>query len=158
VQIIEGLLRFFAWIARRPKLKIRIMEDDPDRIPGGLVFEIENVTHYNTSLAPIVRSRFWFPKRWEYHKGSAIYDVRELDRELPPFRAKIFTASARALPRGYGFAWFRVFRFRPLWGSRATVRLRNASLEAVGCVEVYLRAVAVSSDRDGAEADASHDG
>jgi hypothetical protein len=108
------------------------MEDDPDRNPGGLVFEVENVSHANTSLAPLVKSKFWFPKRGEYHEGSTIYDVREIDRELPPFRAKIFTASARTLPRGYGFAWFRVFRFRTTWRARTTVRLRNASMEPLG--------------------------
>ena len=132
MQLIEWLLRFFAWIARRPKLKIRVIEDDPDRNPGGLVFEVENISHSNTSLAPIVKSRFWFPKRGEYHKGRTIYDVRELDRELPPFRAKIFTASARTLPRGYGFAWFRVFAFCPRRGPQARVRVRNASLEPLG--------------------------
>jgi len=84
VQLIEWLLRFFAWIARRPKLKIWVIEDDPDRNPGGLVFEVENISHSKTSLAPIVKSRFWFPKRGEYHKGRTIYDVRELDRDFRP--------------------------------------------------------------------------
>ena len=132
MQLIEWLLRFFAWIARRPALKIRIVEDDPDRNPGGLVFEVENVSPTNTSLAPIVKSRFWFPKRGEYRKGRTVYDVRELNRELPPFRAKIFTASARTLPLGYGFAWFRVFEFCPRRGPRSRVRVRNASLEPLG--------------------------
>ncbi len=131
---IEWLLRFFAWVARRPTLKIRIVEDEPNRNAGVLVFEVENASPTGTSLVPTVKSRFWFPERGQYRKGRAVYDVRELDRELPPFRAKILTASARSLPPGYGFSWFRVFEFCPRRGPRARVRIRSATLEPLGVV------------------------
>jgi len=129
---IEWLFRFLAWLARRPTLKIRIVEDEPNRNAGGLVFEVENASPTATSLVPTVESRFWFPERGRYRKGRTVYDVRELDRELPPFRAKILTASARSLPPGYGFAWFRVFDFCPRRGPRTRVRVRSATLEPLG--------------------------
>ena len=132
--IVDWLLRFFAWVARRPTLKIRIVDDKPNRDAGGLVFEVENASPTVTSLLPTVKSRFWFPERGRYRKGSAVYDVRELDRELPPFKAKMLSASARSLPPGYGFSWFRVFAFRPRRGPRALVRVRSATLEPLGAV------------------------
>lgn len=132
--IVEWLLRFFAWLARRPVLRVRIVEDKPERQPGGLVFEVENASPTLTSLVPTVRSTFWFPERGQYRKGNAVYDVRELDRELPPFKARMLTASARSLPPGYGFSWFRVYEFQPRRGPRARVRIRNAMLEPLGTV------------------------
>jgi len=128
----EWVVRFLACLARRPVLKIRIVEDESGRQAGGLVFEVENARPASTSLVPTVRSRFWFPERGRYRKGYGVYDVRELDRELPPFKAKMLTASARSLPPGYGFAWFRIYEFRPRRGARAKVRIRNASLEPLG--------------------------
>lgn len=130
--VVEWLLRLFAWLARRPVLRIRIVEDKPEREGGGLVFEVENASPTSTSLVPTVRSKFWFPEKGQYRKGDAVYDVRELDRELPPFKARMITASARSLPPGYGFAWFRVYEFQPRRGPRARVRIRNAMLEPLG--------------------------
>jgi hypothetical protein len=125
----EWALRLLAWRARRPVLKVRIVKDEPGLQAGGLVFEMENASPTTTSLVPTVTSRFWFPQKGQYRKGSAVYDVRELDRELPPFKAKMLTASARSLPPGYDHAWFRVYEFQPRRGPRARVRIRNAMLE-----------------------------
>ena len=97
---LEWVVRFLAWLARRPVLKIAIVEDEPGRQAGGLVFEVENARPALTSLVPTVRSRFWFPEGGWYRKGHGVYDVRELDRELPPFKAKMLTASAGACQPG----------------------------------------------------------
>ncbi len=132
--VVEWALRFLAWVARRPMLKIRVVNDDPDRKVGGLAFEVENASPTATSLLPTVTATFWFPARGRYRKGRAVYDVRELDRELAPLKGKMLSASARSLPPGYGFSWFRVFEFRPRRGPRALVRIRNATLEPLGAV------------------------
>jgi hypothetical protein len=113
-------------------LKIRIVEDKPEQQIGGLVFEVENASPTATSLVPTVRSRFWFPQEGRYRKGNAVYDVCELDRELPPFKAKMLSASARSLPPGHGHSWFRVYDFQPRGGRRTRVRIRNAKLEPLG--------------------------
>ena len=124
--------RFLAWLARRPALKIRIVEDKPEQQVGGLVFAVENASPTATSLVPTVRSKFWFPQEGRYRKGKAVYDIRELDRELPPYKAKVLRASAQSLPPGYGHSWFRVYCFQPRRGPRTRVRIRNARLEPLG--------------------------
>lgn len=128
--MLQWIFQFVAWVARRPALRIRIMEDEP--VVGGLQFEVENASPTLASLMPTVNSTFWFPEKGRYRRGSAVYDVRELDRELQPFAPKRLTASPRTLPPGYGAAWFRVYQFRPRRGARARVRLRNAMLEPLG--------------------------
>lgn len=130
--VFEWAFRVFAWLARRPVLKIRIVEDEPEKEAGGLVFEVENASPTPTSHVPTIRSTFWFPQKGQFRKGNAIYDVRELDRELPPFKAKILSATARTVPAGYGHAWFRVYEFQPRRGPRARLRIRNAMLEPLG--------------------------
>lgn len=128
----EWALRLLAWLARRPVLKVRIAKDEPEQQAGGLVFEVENASPTPTSLVPTVTSRFWFLEKGQYRKGTAVYDVCELDRGLPPFTAKMLSASARSLPPGYGHAWFRVYELQPHRGARARVRIRNAMLEPLG--------------------------
>lgn len=130
--LFDWILKFLAWLARRPMLRIRVAEDTPDRQLGGLVFEVENASPTVTSLEPVIRSTFWFPEKGRYRKGQAVYDVREVDRELPPFKAKLLTASARRLPPGYGFSCFRVYEFKPRRGPRSRARVRNAMMEPLG--------------------------
>lgn len=132
--LFEWVLRLFAWLARRPVLRVRIVEDEPDRQVGGLVFEVENASPTVTSLTPLIRSTYWFPEKGRYRRGNAVYDVREVDRELPPFKARLLTASARRLRPGYGFSWFRVYEFKPRRGPRARVRIRSAMLEQLSVV------------------------
>lgn len=136
--IFEWLVRILAWVFRRPRLSIRLTEDDPDQEVGGLKFEAENASPTPSSLHPVVEARFLYPSKGRYRRGAAIFDVRELDRELPPFKAKIFSASARQLPPGYGHAWFRVYRFRPRRGVPRNVRIRNAMLEPVSTLRFWL--------------------
>jgi hypothetical protein len=139
--VFEWAFRLFAWFARRPVLKIRIIDDDPEKEAGGLVFEVENASPTPTSLVPTVRSTFWFPQKGQFRKGHAVYDVCDLDRELPPFKAKVLSASARTVPPGYGHAWFRIYEFQPRRGPCARLRIRSAMLEPLGtarfCFELW---------------------
>lgn len=136
--LFDVVVKFLAWLARRPLLRVRIVEDDRGGPVGGLVFEIENASPIVTSLRPTVSSTFWYPERGQYRRGKAIYDVREVDRELPPFKAKLLRASARSLPPAYGFSWFRVYEFHPSRGPRKQVRIRNADLGPLGVVRFKL--------------------
>ena len=127
--LFDFLIMVSAWIFRRPSLKIRIIQDDPNQGEGGLRFEVENLRPTLTSLDPVISSKFFYPEKGHYRRGAAIFDVRELERDLPPFKAKIFNASARRLPPGYGFAWFRVYRFCPRRGVTRRIRIRSMTLE-----------------------------
>jgi hypothetical protein len=129
---IDIILKVLAWIGVRPSLAIRIMEDSPESELGNLRFEIENRSPTPTSLNPLIKSTFWYPKGGKYIRGSAYYDVRELDRQLQPFRAKVLSATASDMPCGYGSSWFRSYTFRPTRGPRTTIHVRNAFLEPVG--------------------------
>lgn len=135
---LELIMRSLAWLFRRPLLRVRIVEDDRDGQVGGLVFEIENASPTVTSLTPVIRSTFWYPRSGRYHRGHAVYDVREVDRELPAFRAKLLSASARSLPPGYGFSWFRAYEFQPRRGRGMRVRVRNADLEPLGILRFWV--------------------
>jgi hypothetical protein len=42
--VFEWAFRLFAWFARRPVLRIRIIDDDPEKEAGRLVFEVENAS------------------------------------------------------------------------------------------------------------------
>ena len=130
-KLLDWIVPILAWFFRRPFLKIRIIKDEPNQHEGGLQFEAENASAALTSLHPVVTAKFLYPETRRYRKGSATFDVRELDRELPPFKAKIFSASARQLPPGYGFAWFRVYRFCPRRGVPRRVRIRSAMLKSL---------------------------
>jgi len=126
------LVRFLAWVFRRPRLNVRFIEDEPDKEARGLRFEAENTSPSPSSLDPVLRSRFLYPSTGRMRRSTATLDVRELGRELPSFRAKLFSASARVLPRGYGYAWVRVYRFRVRRGVARRVRIRSALLEPLG--------------------------
>lgn len=121
----------FGWLVGRPKLKIRIIEDDPEKEEGGLRFEVENQSRVASSLSPHVTVRFLTYKG----KSSQMnFDVRELDRHLAPFEPKLFSASARSVQPERFHGWFRVYTFHPTKGRTARVRIRNASLEEIGAV------------------------
>lgn len=130
--LFEWAVRILAWVFRRPFLNIRIVEDDPDQQVGGLKFEAENTSPTPSSLHPVVEARFLYPSGGRYCRGAVTFDIRELDRELPSYKAKLFSASARQLPPRYGLAWFRVYRFRPRRGVPRRVRVRNVMLEPLG--------------------------
>ena len=121
---------------RRPRLNVRVTEDEPET-PGGLKFEVENTSPSASSLDPVIQARFVYPSKGRMRRGAATFYVRELDRELPSFRAKLFSASAIRLPPGYGHAWFRVYRFRARRGVPRRVRIRNALLEPLNPVRFW---------------------
>lgn len=123
------LLKLLSWASGRPLLVVRIIEDDSERDIGGLRFEIENQSKNAVSLQPHIKSTYWHPVKGTYRKASTIYDVRELDRKLPPFTPKLLTASSRHYPSEFMFSWFRTYKFIPTCGPATVVRIRNALLE-----------------------------
>lgn len=129
--MINQALDLIRYLFGRPSLVVRVSRDQAE-VVGGLKFEIENVGGRTTSLRPFVRVTFVAPKGARFEKHTVIYDVRELDRSLPPFAAKVFEATAREAHANYAFSWFRVYRFQTTTGHWVRVRLRNAQLEPVG--------------------------
>jgi len=118
------------------KLKVRIIEDNPEIDEGGLEFEVENQSKTETSLSPNVKASFLTCK------GKSMvmnFDVRELDRHLPPFEPKLFSASARSLQTERFNGWFRVYKFQPTKGKAIRVRIRNAGLEEIGVVLFFMQ-------------------
>ena len=105
------LLKLLSWARGRPFISIRIIEDDPDKGIGHLQFEVENQSKSAVSLKPHLKVTFWHPVKGKYVKSSTFYDIRELDRTLPPFTPKLLSATARKLPQGFGFSWFRTYNF-----------------------------------------------
>ena len=134
-QLFKFISWFFCWIFRRPKLVIRISEDDPDREEGGLVFEVENQSSTLTSLTTTIDVSFVTIKR---HSAKMIFDVREFDRSLQPLTARTFSASARQTQPERYHGWFRAYTFRPSKGWATTVRLKNASLKTIGLVRFFV--------------------
>lgn len=122
------------WILGRPRLRVRVQEDNPDVEMGGLQFEVENISDKTTSLEPTVSASYLTIKR---QLNSILFDVRELDRNLPPFTPKQFNASAREQQLGRGHGWFRCYVFTPSRGEVCYVRIRNASLEPIGFIRFW---------------------
>jgi len=70
------------------------------------------------------------PMNHHNRRADVVFLVRELERELPPFRPRLFHASAPAgLPPWYLFSCLRVYSFRPSRGRVARVRVRNVDLD-----------------------------
>lgn len=113
----------------RPSLRIRIFEEKESEPVGGLRFEIENVGNRPTSLRPEIIVTYWVLERRELRKKKAAYAVRESDRELPPFKARVLSASARDLHPNYGFSWFRSYLFRTTTGHWTRAHVRHALLD-----------------------------
>ena len=132
LKIINRFVQWFLSKPPKPILRIRISKDDPELNVGNLEFEVENASQTLTSITPIVSSSFFYPKGKKWRKEHGYYDVRELDRQLPPYQPKKFTASSRGLPQNYIFSWFRVYTFRTTTGVVKRVRIRNILLEPVG--------------------------
>lgn len=141
INIIGSIInRFAQWFLSKPPkpvLRIRISKDDPELNAGNLEFEVENASQTLTSLEPIVRSSFFSPRRKGWQKGHGCYDLRELDRQLPPYQPKIFTASSRGLPQNYISSWFRVYTFRTTSGEVKRIRIRNILLEPIGFLRFH---------------------
>lgn len=128
-KFLNGLFKVFAWFWSRPTLRVRISADSAEEEVGGLKFEVENICDKITSLSPSVRTRFLTIER---ENCLAVFDVRELDRSLPPFTPKHFSASARESQPERHYAWFRVYTFSSTEARACRARARNASLEQIG--------------------------
>jgi len=134
-RLLRIINRFVQWPRSKPPksvIRIRISKDDPDLRAGNLEFEVENTSQTLTSLMPIVESSFLIRKGKTLIKGHGYYDVRELDRQLPPYQPKIFSVSSRGFPQNYIFSWFRVYTFRTTTGAKKRIRVRNVLLEQIG--------------------------
>lgn len=126
---LTGLWKILTWFFSRPTLEVRISEDNIDQEIGGLKFEVENISRKTTSLRPTISASYLTVDR----KGeSVVFDVRQENRNLPPFTAKSFSASAREPKPNRENAWFRVYKFSPTKGRTKRVRIRNASLDKTG--------------------------
>lgn len=135
IQLLGKLLGpLLGWLVGRPRLRVRIRKDNPDADMGGLEFEVENVNDKLTSLSPIITATYLSIKR---ARCSIIFDIREADRNLPPFTPKQFSASARERQSGRGHGWFRCYVFTPARGAVCRIRIRNAMLEPVGFVRFW---------------------
>src|SRR3989344_2264159 len=99
--ILNSLLKLFAWFWSRPTLRVRISADNAEEEVGGLKFEVES--NEATSLNPSIVARFITVKR---ENSAVVFDVRDLDRSLPPFTPKTFSASARESQPERHHAWF----------------------------------------------------
>lgn len=104
----EGL-RF---LAGRPRLRVRVFKDDETMEVGCLEFEVENRGGRPTSLEPTVTVDFLVLRNRRMVHERAQFAVRESSRLLPPFEARVFTASVVRRADYYSFSWFRHYRFR----------------------------------------------
>lgn len=139
--LLDVLGRIVGWLLARPTLRARLIADDTDAEVGGFRFEVENQRDKATSLQPQITATFLTVER---ARKSAIFDVRELDRHLPPFTPKLFTASARERQPERFHSWFRVCRFAPTRGRICRVRIKNASFEPIGLLNYWLQRIAFS--------------
>ncbi len=121
-------VQLFRYLINRPSLRVRVFRDDDSVELGGLEFEIENVGGRPTSLNPAVAVSFWLLRQGQFTRGEATYAVREVDRKLPPFEARTFTASRVDTPRNYGFSWFRTYRFTTTTGHVVRFHARHQLL------------------------------
>ena len=127
--LIDILAKACGWLLGRPTLRVRIREDDAGQEVGGLQFEVENLRDKATSLDSTIAATYVSIHRVP---RSIIFDVREGDRNLPPFTPKQCSASAREAQSDRAHGWFRTYIFKPTRGRTCRVRLRNAMLEPIG--------------------------
>ena len=123
-KIIEEL----RYLADRPSLRARVLEDKGSEV-GGFRFELENVGGRPTSLEPLIAVSYWIPRQGRLRRKTATYAVREVDRKLAPYEARIFSASGSGFDPSYGFAWFRTFTIRTTTGHWSWIHVRHALLD-----------------------------
>jgi len=127
--VISLLVDLLRYLGGRPSLRARVFQEKDSEAVGGLRFELENVGNRPTSLDPIISVSYWVPQRDGLKRKTATYAVREVDRKLPPFKAKGFSASSQGLHPNYGFSWFRTFTVRTTTGHWTRVHVRHALLD-----------------------------
>jgi hypothetical protein len=135
--LISYLIEAVRYLAGRPSLRVRVIQDRDSEEVGSLRFELENVGSRPTSLHPLILVSYWLPIRGHFKRQTATFAVREIDRELPPFRAKVFSASSEGLHANYGFSWFRTFTVRTTTGHWTRVHVRHALLDPLSAPRFY---------------------
>lgn len=139
MKILEFIWGFIRWLAGRPRLAVRVIEDNvEEEAAGGLQFEVENRSSAVTSLEPLVKCTFYYLSKLHIRKGKNRYYVRESERRLEPFKPTVLTATPHNCPHAYNFSWFRTYVFRPTRGFRTKVRVRNALLEPLSRVQFII--------------------
>lgn len=114
------------YLVNRPILRARVFVDTAE---GELQVEIENVGGRPTSLVPEIGLVYWVPEKGRLRRRTATLAVGDVDRELPPFKARVFGATADGLHPGYPFSWFRTYGLRTTTGHWIDFHVRNALLE-----------------------------
>lgn len=122
--VVDGL----RYLAGRPSLHARVFEEKQPEEAGTLRFELENVGQRPISLKPIISVSYWVLEKGRLRRKAGTYAVREVDRELPPFKAKVFSASGQGLHPNYGFSWFRSLTIRTTIGHWTRVHVRHQLL------------------------------
>lgn len=133
-----------AWLAFRgnARIQVRIVDDNAHEPPGILQVEVENIGKSATSLAPTIYVSSYYPVGSRWLLKTLRFDVRELDRELIPFRARLFSATAEEVEAGHLFSWFRTYTLRTTSGQKARVRVRNAALKRASRITFLLDRIA----------------
>lgn len=124
------------YLFSRPALRVRVFEEKEEEI-GGFRVEVENVGGRPTSLRPEITLTYWVLERKAMRWKKAALDIREVDRELPPFRAKLFSATARGLHPNYGYSWFRSYFVRTTTGHWTRVHTRHALLDPLSPAQFW---------------------
>lgn len=116
------------YLLSRPSVRVRVFEEKEEEV-GGFKLEVENVGGRSTSLRPEILLTYWVVERMHWRKMTAALDIRDVDRELPPFKARVFGATARGLHRHYPMSWFRSYLLRTTTGHWTRVHVRHALLD-----------------------------
>lgn len=88
-------------------------------------YEIENISSNVTSLSPTVLVTGYTQDKKALRSS---FQVEGLDRELPPFKPKLFHAEFE-LPATYPFILFRTYTFTPTRGAKSRILVWSASLK-----------------------------
>ena len=136
--LLAGVFKWGAMWSDRRRVQVRILAEHFDPTPDRsttvtLRFEITNVGDKTTSLRNTVVVRALTPKA---KPSSLELTVAESDRQLPPHSQKQFTAVGQA-PPSYVFCWYKRYLFRPLRGSSAVIRYRNAKNIDISFVQYW---------------------
>jgi len=131
LRLLDRMFQLWGLVRGRPLLHVRILEDKSDQEVGGLRFEVENRRRNVTSLDPSILVTYHWPGRDGWQRRKMWFRVRDLDRQLDPFKPKVLSASADELSNHYWLSWFRTYRFRPTSGVTTRVRLRNTLLDPI---------------------------
>ncbi len=136
-KLLDILLQLYGAARGRPRINVRIQEDDIKQEVGGLRFEIENRRWTVTSLDPKIVVSYRYVEGDKLRQGHNLYFVREVDRRLDPFQPKLLSASADERSTHYWLGVFRTYTFKPTSGLKTRVRVRSILLETLSLPQFY---------------------